>query len=180
MKKIITWAFASATVAILAAGCTTDTTSDTSEGGVTTGTSGTAGSAGSAGAGGSATAGSSGAGGTASETDGGAAMMSDCEKCAYAKCNGMMEVDKCEADKTTKMDGCGDKVDAFYDCLKTADTTDKVMGCEADFASQVSGMGMSQDLANTLAGCVDQTGAMGCLTECGATAAGGGSDAGTD
>jgi hypothetical protein len=175
MKMTTSWAFASAAVvAILVAGCTTDTT-DTSEGGVsTTGTAGT--STGTAGAGGDNTAGSSGAGGTSSGTDAGG-MMSACETCAYAKCNSMKEVDNCENDKGAM--GCSTQVDAFYDCLKTANTEEKVAGCGTDFASMVSSTGMTQGFVNELAGCVTDTDpTKGCLAECGATAGGG--DGGTE
>lgn len=172
MKMTTSWAFASAAVvAILVAGCTTDT-SDTSEGGVSTGTAGT--STGTAGSGGGNSAGgSSGAGGTSSDTDA-AEAMGDCEKCAYAKCT-MMEVDKCEAD--TVADGCKANVDAFYECLKTADTSTKVDGCATQFVSNCTPTGMSQGLANDVGSCVTDT-ATGCLTECGATA--GGSDGGAE
>ncbi len=175
MKMTTSWAFAStAVVAILVAGCTTSTTDD-SEGGVTTsGTAGTTGTAGSAGAAGSTTGGSSGAGGS-SDTDA-AAPMSACETCAYLKCNSMKEVDNCENDKGAN--GCALFVDDFYDCLKTADTQDKVAGCGTDFASMVSSMGMSQGYVNELSGCVTDTDpTKGCLSECGAVA--GGADAGT-
>jgi hypothetical protein len=181
MKMTTSWAFASAAVvAFLVAGCTTDTTNDTSEGGVTTGAAGTsAGTAGSGGGGemGTGGGGASGAGGTSSDTDGGAQPMSDCEKCAYAKCK--MEADACEAD--TMKNGCAAFVDDFYTCLKTADTAMKVDGCGSDFASMVSAMGMSQSLSSELSGCMtDSDPAKGCLAECGAMSAGGGSDGGTE
>ena len=102
MKMTTSWAFASAAVvAILVAGCTVETTADNSEGGVTTGASGSTGTAGSGGSGGSGTGGGGSAtgGGGSGDTDSGAVAMSACEKCAFAKCNAMMEVTKCVADK---------------------------------------------------------------------------------
>jgi hypothetical protein len=92
-----------------------------------------------------------------------------------------MEVTKCAADKGSDTGyGCVEKVGDFYDCLKTADTDDKVMGCEASFVSQVFGMGVGRALASELTRCVDDTDpAKGCLAECSAMT-GGGSDAGHD
>ena len=86
MKMTTSWAFASAAVvAILVAGCTTET-ADNSEGGVTTGTAGSS-AAGSAGSGGASTGGSGGGtGGSSSDSDAGPEPMSVCETCAYAKC----------------------------------------------------------------------------------------------
>jgi hypothetical protein len=178
MKMTTSWAFASAAVvAFLIAGCTTASTDDSSEGGVTTGAAGTsAGTAGSGGSGGEGTGGGATGGGGSSETDGGAEVMSDCEKCAYAKCK--TEVNACEADKGAM--GCGTIVDDFYTCLKTADTATKVDTCASQFASNASPMGMSQSLASELGGCMTDTDpAKGCLSECGAMSAGG-SDGGTE
>ena len=168
MKMTTSWAFASAAVvAILVAGCTTET-ADSGDGGTTTGTSGTS-TGGSAGAGGSgSTAGSAGTGGGMAGAGGSAEMMSACETCAYSKCNKMKEVDNCEADTM----GCGARVDAFYDCISKAGADET--GCSTTFVTDANGSDAGGDLANELASCM--VGAMGCLDAC----QGGGSDAGHD
>jgi hypothetical protein len=163
MKMTTSWAFASsAVIAILVAGCTSETT-DNSEGGVSTGAAGSStGSAGSsAGSAGSGTGGSSGAGGSASEDSG--TPPGPCEACAYKKC--AMESDACEADNVAN--GCHAHVDDFYDCLGTADTDMKVVDCSTAFVSNVTPTGMSQSFAGDLVSCVtDSDPTKGCLAEC--------------
>jgi len=167
MKMTTSWAVASAAVvAILVAGCTTETT-DTSEGGVTTGAAGgeMAGAAG-AGTGGDTSTGGGGTGGSGN-TDAGPEVMSACETCAYAKCK--TEADACEADKA----GCGAEVDKFYTCISkpAANETD----CAASFVSDANKTDGGGSLANDLGSCMVDT--MGCLETC---QGGSGTDAGTD
>jgi len=167
MKMTTSWAFASAAVvAILVAGCTTET-ADNSEGGVTTGTAGgsAAGAAGSGG--GSSTGGSGGTGGSSSDTDSGGEVMTPCETCAYAKCK--MTQDACEADP-----GCKGSEDDFIKCLAMPGSDEA--SCAGDFAKNANGAdsgGATQ--ANDLATCIITE--SDCLPICqGGTGAG---DAGT-
>jgi hypothetical protein len=152
MKKITSWAVASAAVAMLAA-CDVTVNDDADGGTTTSGTSSTSSAGGSAGSTSSTSTTSTGTGGSGtggaggSTADGGScapsANATECEKCGFDKC--MPEICACNDDAN-----CKGALADYLMCVSSLDGGD-MAGCAGDFATNAaSGAGKANDFASCM------------------------------